>query len=79
MTTQEAYDALSADITVSPVLMEWVAAGGLPDAERDARIERANGCDFVCLDDAGEGEYSRAVSDTTADKLVRYGLARDAR
>ena len=79
MTTQEAYDTLRGDTTVSPVLMEWVAAGGLPCAERDARIERHYGVDYICLDDIGTGGFCRAVSDTAAGKLVQYGLLRDAR
>jgi hypothetical protein len=46
---------------------------------RDARIESHNGIDFLAMDDAGEGEFARAMGPIEAAELVRSGLVRDAR
>lgn len=48
-------------------------------ADRDARIERHNGICFIEMDDYGNGEFSRAVSDTEAAALIAEGYCRDAR
>lgn len=51
-----------------------------PRESRDTRIETApGGVPFICMDDDGHGEFTRACTDREADILIRHGYARDAR
>ncbi len=49
-------------------------------ADRDARVTRVHGT-LACIEmnDAGEGEFARVITDSAADELVALGLVRDAR
>ena len=48
--------------------------------DRNARVESGpDGLACVCMDDAGQGEFSRVITDNEATELVRLGLCRDAR
>lgn len=49
-------------------------------ADRDARVTRVHGT-LACveMDDVGEGEFARVISDESATELVALGLVRDAR
>lgn len=53
---------------------------GCLTADRDARIIRTrSGVCFVVMDDAGNGEFERAVSDDEGAKLIAEGYCRDDR
>ncbi len=49
-------------------------------ADRDARVICIHGT-LACIEmnDAGEGEFVRVITDSAADELVALGAVRDAR